>query len=87
MSAIVWFILVWLSQRNYHTNNYWKVHGQTIACLNDTSYKTETGGTIYYSTTNFLNKKSNENSGIAGIFLIIMKITARGTSKDHKLML
>ena len=32
-------------------------HGQTVASLIEDCYKTETGGIIYYSTTNFFNKK------------------------------
>ncbi len=38
-------------------NNQQLAHGQTIACLKDDSYKTETGGIIYYSTSNFSKKK------------------------------
>ena len=44
--------------------NDFLVHGQTIASLTDTSYKTETGGIIYYSTTNFLNKKKRNTKKI-----------------------
>ena len=39
-------------------------HGQTIATLIDDSYKTETGGIIYYSTSNLDNKKRRNTKNI-----------------------
>ena len=39
-------------------------HGQTIATLLDDSYKTETGGIIYYSTSNLGNKKRRNTKKI-----------------------
>ena len=32
-------------------------HGQTIACLKEDSYRTKTGGIVFYSTTNLAQKK------------------------------
>ena len=45
-------------------HNQTLAHGQTIACLNDNSYRTETGGIIYYSTSNFGNKKKRNTKKI-----------------------
>ena len=39
-------------------------HGQTIACLNDEAYKTETGGIIYYSTRHQGNKRKKSTKRI-----------------------
>ncbi len=39
-------------------------HGQTIACLNDELYKTETGGIIYYSIEPQLTKKKRTTKQI-----------------------
>ena len=44
-------------------------HGQTIACLQDNSYKTETGGIIYYSTSYQGNKKKRNTKKIFTGFL------------------
>ena len=44
-------------------------HGQTIACLKEDSYKTETGGIIYYSTASAGNKKKRSTKKIFTGFL------------------
>jgi DNA-directed RNA polymerase subunit beta' len=40
------------------------IHGQTIACLEDDTYKTKTGGVIYYSIANFPRKKKRSTKKI-----------------------
>ena len=55
------------TKKSFHLNvqhNQQVVHGQTIACLEDNTYKTETGGIIYYSTANFTNKKKRSTKKI-----------------------
>ena len=44
-------------------------HGQTIASLQENTYKTETGGTIYYSTEYLGNKKRRSTKKIFAGFL------------------
>jgi DNA-directed RNA polymerase subunit beta' len=44
-------------------------HGQTIACLKEDNYKTETGGIIYYSILNTGNKKKRNTKKIFNGFL------------------
>ena len=44
-------------------------HGQTIACLQDSNYKTKTGGIIYYSTLYAGNKKKRNTKKIFNGFL------------------
>ena len=44
-------------------------HGQTIACLKEDNYKTETGGIIYYSTVSPGNKKKRSTKKIFTGFL------------------
>ena len=44
-------------------------HGQTIACLKEDVYKTETGGIIFYSTLNQGNKKKRNTKKIFTGFL------------------
>jgi DNA-directed RNA polymerase subunit beta' len=44
-------------------------HGQTIACLEEDAYKTETGGTIYYSTVYKGGKKKRNTKKIFTGFL------------------
>jgi DNA-directed RNA polymerase subunit beta' len=44
-------------------------HGQTIACLKEDNYKTETGGIIYYSTSDPGNKKKRKTKNIFAGFL------------------
>ena len=44
-------------------------HGQTIACLKENDYKTETGGTVYYSTISPKNKKTRRTKKIFTGFL------------------
>jgi DNA-directed RNA polymerase subunit beta' len=44
-------------------------HGQTIACLKEDAYKTETGGTIYYSTVSQGGKKKRNTKKIFTGFL------------------
>ena len=44
-------------------------HGQTIACLEEDAYKTETGGTIYYSTEYKGSKKKRNTKKIFTGFL------------------
>jgi DNA-directed RNA polymerase subunit beta' len=44
-------------------------HGQTIASLQENTYKTETGGTIYYSTAYLGNKKRRSTKKIFAGFL------------------
>ena len=55
------------TKKRFHLNvqhNQQVVHGQTIACLEDTTYQTDTGGIIYYSTTNFTNRKKRSTKKI-----------------------
>ena len=55
------------TKKRFHLNiqnNQQVTHGQTIACLEDNTYKTETGGIIYYSTVNFTNKKKHSTKKI-----------------------
>ena len=43
---------------NLHVKNSEQItHGQTIACLNEETYKTTTGGIVYYSTDLLANKR------------------------------
>ena len=44
-------------------------HGQTIACLKENDYKTETGGTVYYSILSPKNKKTRRTKKIFTGFL------------------
>ncbi len=44
-------------------------HGQTIACLRENVYKTETGGIVYYSTVSPGNKKKRSTKKIFTGFL------------------
>ena len=44
-------------------------HGQTIACLKEDNYRTETGGIIYYSTLYVGNKKKRNTKKIFNGFL------------------
>ena len=44
-------------------------HGQTIACLKENTYKTETGGIVYYSTAYLGNKKKRSTKKIFTGFL------------------
>jgi DNA-directed RNA polymerase subunit beta' len=57
-----------LFQLNVKPNEPLK-HGQTIACLKEDIYKTETGGIIYYSTTSPENKKKRSTKKIFTGFL------------------
>jgi DNA-directed RNA polymerase subunit beta' len=51
-------------------------HGQTIACLKENAYRTETGGIVYYSTTYSDNKKKRSTKkNIYRVFIL-------GTRRD-----
>ena len=54
-------------KKRFHLNikrNQQLSHGQTIACLDDKTYRTETGGIIYYSVSNFGHKKKRNTKKI-----------------------
>lgn len=53
-------------------------HGQTIACLKENDYKTETGGTVYYSTISPKNKKNTSYK--ENIYRILILVTRRDAS-------
>ena len=58
-------------QLNFKQNELLK-HGQTIACLKENIYKTEIGGSIYYSTVFSENKKKRSTKKIFTGFLYFL---------------
>ena len=64
-------------------------HGQTIACLNENAYRTETGGVVYYSTgLSGNNKKRSTKQIFSGTIYWVPeethKINSKGNSQSNR---
>ena len=74
------------SEATFHLhvkNNEFLTHGQTIACLDEETYKTQTGGIVYYSTELLTQKRKRSAKRIfSGSLYWVPEETHQLTSVD-----